>query len=226
MASPPALLPAEIHLYVVPVAELEQNEALLTSYINEEEEARASRFLNPQHGRHYRNVRGMLRKLLSLYLDTAADEIEFSYAEYGKPRLQDSSALNFNLSHSRDMAAYVFSRDHEVGVDIEYMRPQKDLAAMMGHVGSVQEQAELQGLSEADACGAFYRLWTRKEAFIKACGRGLGMGLRSIHLGTAESHQPLSVEYKSEILPEWFVQDIRPPAAYKLAVCGQFLGDC
>jgi len=212
-----------IHLYVMSVNEMQHDEAELASYLNPDEEVRASRFINPEHGRKYRCVRGMLRKLLSHYLNMAPGEIEFCYAEHGKPSLKGGSSLHFNLSHSRDMAAYAFSRDHELGVDIEYMRPQKDLAGMMRHVGSSKEQAEILGLSEDDAYEAFYWLWTRKEAFIKACGRGLGMGLRSIHIGTRESDSPISVEYKNERLPEWFVQDINPPKIYKLALCSKFL---
>lgn len=216
---PQALMPGEIHLYVISVAELQQDETLLTSYINDDEDARARRFINPQHGRQYRNVRGMLRRLLSRYLDTAPEVIEFSYAEHGKPSLKNNSKFHFNLSHSRDMAAYAFSRDLEMGVDIEFMRPQKRLQGMIQHIGSAKEQTELKSLPEAEVLDAFYRLWTRKEAFIKAVGRGLGMGLRSIQIGIDESDSPLAVEYKNEILPEWFVQDIKPPQDYKLALC-------
>ena len=225
IGSSPELLSGDIHLYVVSIVELQQDEILLNSYINDDEEARASRFINPQHGMQYRNVRGMLRRLLSHYIDTAPEVIEFSYAEHGKPSLKNNSQLHFNLSHSRDMAAYAFSRDRELGVDVEYMRRQKDLHGMIRHVGSVKEQAELKNLPEIEMLDAFYRLWTRKEAFIKAVGRGLGMGLRSIHIGTQESASPINVEYKNERLAEWFVQDITPPTDYKLAVCSQLLGD-
>lgn len=219
---PEVLLPGMIHLYVVSVSEMQHDEAELVSYISPDEEARASRFINPVHGQQYRCIRGLLRKLLSHYLNTIPEQIQFSYAEHGKPMLINDPTLYFNLSHSRDMAAFAFSQDHEVGVDIEYMRKQKNLDGMIAHVGSTKEQVELKALNKTEAYAAFYRLWTRKEAFIKACGRGLGMGLRSIHIGTAESSTSLFVDYKNSRMTGWYITDIEPPQGYKLAVCSKY----
>lgn len=214
----------EIHLYVMDLGDLPYSESDLVACLNTEEEARASRFINPDYGMQYRCIRGMLRNLLAHYLNTSPAWIEFSYAEHGKPSLRDHPPLRFNLSHSSDMAAFAFCLAHEVGVDIEYMREQKNLAGMIRHVGSQQEQAELNALQEPEASQAFYRLWTRKEAFIKAMGRGLGMGLRSIHIGCQVDPALRRVEYKGELLPEWFIQDISPPEGYKLALCSQYSG--
>ena len=223
LQQPRPLTAGLIHLYVTPVSELLRAESELLTYIKPEEDARAARFINPEHGRQHRCIRGMLRKLLGQYLNVAPNKIAFQYAEHGKPSLQDNPPLHFNLSHSRDMVAFAFSLEHELGVDIEYMRAQKDLGGMMRHVGSAREQAEWQCLDEAAAEQAFYRLWTRKEAFIKAVGRGLGMGLRSIHIGTAADTAPRPVEYKNELLADWFIQDLEPPENYKLAVCSKYI---
>lgn len=223
IAIPQALMSGEIHFYVMPIAELAQDEALLISYVNEEEKTKANRYLKHEHGQQYLWVRGMLRKQLSHYLDIKPQAVEFNYAEHGKPSLRNKSPIYFNLSHSRDMVVYAFSFDHELGVDIEYMREQKNLEGMIRHVGSLQEQEELKSLNETEAYDAFYRLWTRKEAFIKAVGQGLSMGLRSIHIGTRASSSPISVEYKNEYLSEWFLQDINPPRGYKLALCSKYL---
>ena len=211
----------EIQLYVLRISEQLDDEAELSALLSPDEVARAERFLNPQHGRNYRCMRGLLRKLLAAYLDMTPQAIHFEYAEHGKPSLSHQTELQFNMSHSRDMAAYAFCLQHDVGVDIEYMRAQKNLDGMIGHVGSPQEQTELQQLDTAARLQAFYRLWTRKEAFIKAVGRGLGMGLRSIHIGTAQDTAPRRIEYKNECLPAWFVQDLTPPADYKLAICSR-----
>ena len=210
-----------IHLYVVPISGIPHNESELNFMLNQDEHARADRFINPEHGRNFRKVRGLLRHLLTQYVDVAPQILEFNYTEYGKPFLKGGADLQFNLSHSRDMVAYAFSLDHELGVDIEYMRPQKDLDGMIRYVCSEKEQVELKAMKEEEVMDAFYRLWTRKEAFIKACGRGLGMGLRSIHVGTGESRLPLVVEYKNKILPMWFMQDIKPPINYKMAKIGR-----
>ena len=213
---------AEIHLYVVSVADLLAEQARLAAYINAEEEARAARFVNPQHGHKQRCVRGLLRQLLAQYLAIDPSQVEFDYAEHGKPYLKNDPNIHFNLSHSCDMAAFAFCLQTDIGVDIEYMREQSNLAGMINHVASEKEMHELAALQGDELHNAFYRLWTRKEAFIKAVGRGLGMGLRSIHIGTQASATPLGVEYKNEPQPQWQIVDVTPPPEYKLAVCSEF----
>lgn len=216
---PAALGENEIHLYVVPVSGLDDELAALSASLNAEERARAARFINPLHGDHYRCIRGMLRKLLATYLSSLPGQIVFGYAQHGKPYLKHEAQLRFNISHSRDMVAYAFSRQHELGVDVEYMRPQKNLDGMIQRIATSREQQELAQLAGQARNEAFYRLWTRKEAYIKMVGRGLGMGLRSIHIGTQASDTPLVVSYKDEIHKGCVVADMSPPDSYKLALC-------
>lgn len=211
-----------VHLYVIDMTTLQEMTGDLGAILNSEEQARAERFVNPKHGQHYRCVRGVLRRILSRYLNIAPQAVNFAYAAHGKPLLQNDPALHFNLSHSHHMAAYAIRLEQEIGVDIEFMRPQKNLVGMIKHVASPLEQDELNMLTENDARQAFYRLWTRKEAFIKAVGRGLGMGLRSIHIGTQLCDASLAVAYKNQILPDWYIQDIHAPTGYQLAVCSKY----
>lgn len=213
------LASGQIHLYVVSITGLQADAAELTASLTDQEVIKAGRLINPEHGRRQQLVRGLLRRLSSRYLGIAPQEVEFDYAGHGKPYLRNDPRLHFNLSHSRDMAAFAFRLDNEIGVDIEYMRPQKNLEGMIRHVASAKEQLELNALTGKDADEAFYRLWTRKEAFIKAVGRGLGMGLRAIYIGGSETDSPLAVEYKNETQPAWFVLDLQPPQGYKLALC-------
>lgn len=201
------------------VVELVERREELIHAINSEEEQRAARFIKPQSGLHYRCIRGQLRKLLGAYLTVQASEVEFEYAEYGKPGLKNKSELKFNLSHSRDMAVFAFCLEKEIGVDIEFMREQKNLPGMIRHVGSPMEQDELNELQGPVAYDAFYRLWTRKEAFIKAVGRGLGMGLRAIDIGSGKIADDHAVAYNNKELPEWLIKDIPPPEGYRLALC-------
>ncbi len=111
------------------------------------------------------------------------------------------------------------NRQGEVGVDVEYMREQKNLPGMIRHVASKRERQELAALQESEVYTAFYRLWTRKEAVIKAVGRGLGMGLRSIYVGCGEQAGYQAVQYRDERLSGWYVTDIEPPGDYRLALC-------
>lgn len=221
-AHTPALRPGEIHLYVVPINEMPDDELALQAKLNKDELERADRFINPEHGRNFRRIRGLLRDLIGRYLQVAPADIEFVYAEHGKPSIKDETDLHFNLSHSQEMAVFAFSLRRELGVDIEHMRVKMDLPGLIRHVASIGEQTELKGLPEFDQQEAFYRLWTRKEAFIKAVGRGLGMGLRSIHIGTAPSTVPMSVTYKNKPVVQWYITDVDAPPNYKLAVCAAY----
>lgn len=210
---PPPLQPRQIHLYVAAVTEL------APGYLNGEEQQRAARFLDPRHGDRFTRIRSTLRALLAHYLHCAPQDVALSYTRHGKPVLRDLAIPHFNLSHSRSLAAFVFGLDGPLGVDIEYVRPQKNLTGMLRHIASPREQAQLTALPAPAAQQAFYRLWTRKEALIKGIGRGLGMGLRRIHIGIDE-HSPRPVEYDDEPLPPWFVLDQPAPIDYKLALSG------
>lgn len=216
LGAPPALQSRQIHVYVAPVAEL------ATGWLNAEEQQRAARFLDPTHRDRYTRIRATLRSLLANYLHVSPTEVTLDYAPFGKPQLRGAPALHFNLSHSRYWAAFAFRLDAPLGVDIENMRPQKNLHGMLGHVASAREQAAVTALPAADRLTAFYRLWTRKEAFIKGVGRGLGMGLRRIHIGIDDT-SPRAVEYDEQTLPPWYVQDLSAPQNYRLAVCSHIL---
>ncbi|MDH5445055.1 MAG: 4'-phosphopantetheinyl transferase superfamily protein [Gammaproteobacteria bacterium] len=215
----PELKSGEIHLFVFSVTDIFSRLQQLSSCLSATEEKRAARFINQQHGDNYRCIRGQLRTLLSAYLKDQPSNIQIEYEEHGKPFLNNKRQLQFNLSHSRDRVAFVFCRDSVIGVDIEFMRPQKNFAGMLRHVASVREQQELMALNEPSSFNAFYRLWTRKEAYIKAVGRGLGMGLRSIYVGTEPLETFTSVEYKGQIQSNWQVLDVTAPENFKLAIC-------
>jgi len=189
--------------------------------INEEERARAARFLNPAHGDQFALVRGSLRCCLAAYLDIPANKIEFEFNQYGKPLIrpaQNAMALQFNVSHSHHMAVFVFTLRQRIGIDIEYMKPLKNMAGLAQHVCSPGEWREFNALDGSQCEAAFFRLWTRKEAFIKANGQGLSMGLRSIYVGLQETDIINRVQYEGHWLGNWFIKDLHCPQDYKMAV--------
>ncbi|MEX2015115.1 MAG: 4'-phosphopantetheinyl transferase superfamily protein, partial [Candidatus Hydrogenedentales bacterium] len=141
-----------------------------------DERARADRFLRPVHGRRFTAARAALRQVLAQYLDAAPERISFEYTRQRKPYLpagQNPREIQFNLSHSGDVAiiAIVFGRD--IGVDIEHMAPLRDWSGVAQRYFAPEEAAELQRLPDAERLTAFYRCWTRKEAYLKAGGDGL-----------------------------------------------------
>lgn len=182
--SPPEdlrLPPGEIHIWRVRLTPPPAEVARLRGVLSEEELRRAGRFRFPEHQRHFTVARGTLRMLLGRYLQEAPGKLRFAYNPYGKPFLHGASPadhLRFNLSHSGDLALYAFARDREVGIDVEWTRRAVgDVEDIAGRFFSSHEAGALLALPEPDRRRCFFDCWTRKEAYIKARGKGLSIPL-------------------------------------------------
>lgn len=115
-----------------------------------------------------------LRQVLALYMDEPAEEIELTTGERGKPRLAENPPrLAFNLSHSADLALVAIARDREVGVDVERVKPERDLVALAERALAPEAAAAVRKSSEPERAGLFYELWTQHEARLKCIGVGL-----------------------------------------------------
>ena len=160
----------------------EQERRQLASLLSVEESARAARFLATADGQRFVTAHGRLRQLLGSLLEMAPAMLEFGSAPRGKPRLAGAAAgtgLCFNLSHSGDVGLIGWSRGREIGVDVEVWRALRDTAALVRRFFSPVEIASWEALEPAARHAAFFNLWTRKEAYVKALGRGLSLPLAS-----------------------------------------------
>ncbi|WP_159949166.1 4'-phosphopantetheinyl transferase superfamily protein [Rhizobium sp. 18065] len=153
------------------------DDALSGTGLSQDELERAQRFVKPRDARRYMAGRAGLRSILGDYLGIAPKDVRFSYTEFGKPHLDTTGEcpLEFNLSHSADQALLAVSRNFALGVDIEEIKPIAEDVA--GHFFSAAECAELRAYPPVEQMPAFYRCWTRKEAFVKAHGAGLSLAL-------------------------------------------------
>ena len=124
--------------------------------------------------------RGILREVLGRALGCGPAEVKFRYAAHGKPGLADSD-LRFNISHSGALAVIALARV-EVGVDVELPRPRRsDAIARRFYTPGEIERLFAHADPERRA-DAFFRLWTCKEAFLKATGEGLSRSTRSYEI--------------------------------------------
>jgi 4'-phosphopantetheinyl transferase len=115
-----------------------------------------------------------LRRVLAPYLGEAPEEIELSAGEHGKPRLADEpERLAFNLSHSGPLALVAVARDREVGVDVERVRPERDLLALAERALAPEQAVAVREAAGPERPRLFYELWTRHEARLKCLGVGL-----------------------------------------------------
>lgn len=141
------------------------------------EQAHAEKIKNNLLHKRYVEVHGRLRKVLAKTLNEPPEKIRISKAEHGKPYLADTPELVFNLSHSANALVIALGWNCQLGVDMEHRKPRASLAALVDKCFAEEEIAYWRKLPEAQKIPEFYRFWTRKEAFVKATGRGIGLGL-------------------------------------------------
>lgn len=191
----------------------------LRKNLADDELIRAEKYYTPILQNQYIVRRGVLRKILSYYLGYSADKIVFSYGKHGKPSVE-GSPIYFNVSHSRDGVVVAVSTNPLTGIDIEYTAPIPDMKQVAKHHFSADEQAVLFSLDASQQVMAFYRCWTRKEAFIKADGRGLGIALDSFDVTLAPEHPPkiLRIDNNHAVEEQWTMQTLPLDKPYLGAV--------
>jgi 4'-phosphopantetheinyl transferase len=152
----------------------------LLSLLSTEEKARAQRLKIAEKKNQFIITRGRLRQILGKYLNSDPRAFKFDYATHGKPYLEErwqGHEISFNVTHSHNYILIAMSLDHQLGIDIEKIRHDRDHTALARRFFSKREQAELTTLSEEVKIRAFYSCWARKEAFVKAVGDGITYGL-------------------------------------------------
>jgi len=125
----------------------------------------------------------VLRRILGQYLGKSPGEIEFTQNSFGKPAVASSASeivLEFNMSGSSDWGLAGFSLGRPLGVDIEKVRKSLSWTDIASRFFHAREVSYINELPENQRPAAFYRHWTLKEAFIKACGVGLNRSLLEI----------------------------------------------
>jgi len=187
---PPATIDLPLHAVHVWCTHLDGSDSevqQMRTLLSTDEIKRADRFHFDTDRRHFTVARGALRRLLGMYLKTPATQVQFTYNRYGKPSIAGARgpALQFNVSHSGALALYAFARDRIVGVDIERMRANVEFEQIAQRFFSPREAAALQALPPELRPLGFYNGWTRKEAYIKAHGKGLSLPLDSFDVTLA-----------------------------------------
>jgi len=141
-----------------------------------DEQERAARFHFPRHRDRFTAGRGMLRSLLAHYLGLEPHALKFGYGPHGKPVLTGSAlnqSLSFNLAHSEDLLLIAVTRSGMIGVDVEQVRAPADAEGLVARFFSANECAKFRTLTAEQQPTAFFSLWTRKEAWLKATGEGI-----------------------------------------------------
>jgi len=224
--SRPALDAHEIHVWRVALDQPDWLVEQLRQWLASDEQARASRFYFDHDRTRYIVGRGALRSILSGYLGTEPNQLQFEYGLHGKPALTASCGqIHFNTSHSKGLGLCAVTRQCELGVDLELVRLVIDAEQIAQRFFSAQENAVFQSLPVEQRQAAFSYCWTRKEAFIKAIGEGLSHPLDQFDVSFApgEPAKFLSIGGSAQNALGWSLFSLTPGSNYvgALAVEGR-----
>lgn len=207
----------EVEVWFVELAANPEAENYFRDFLSADEKERAARFRFAHLTSSFTLARGALRVLLSRYVGAAPGEIRFGYGARGKPYLVwPPAGLGFNLAHSGKLACFAFAAGCEVGVDIEQIRPMRDRDQLVRRFFSREESEEWLTLDESQRGDAFFRCWTRKEAYIKAVGDGLSIPLDSFRVSLRPDEPAALLDVKSAPGEgaKWAIHSLSPGQGY------------
>ena len=195
-----SLPPNEVHVWRVSLDASPEIVQYCTTVLSASELARMQRYVFERHRRRWSVARATLRLILSRYLNTQPGSFEFDLNAFGKPSLATpykETNLEFNLSHSAEIALYAFTYNRLIGIDVEYMRADLNFDGMARHSFSPQEQQIISNLTGEEKRLAFFRGWTCKEAYAKALGKGFSQAFSQFSVSLLPS-QPFALVQQNE----------------------------
>ena len=136
------LLHQNIHIWEVSISEFSKTVEVFYTLLSQDEVLQAKHYKLEHDRKHFIIIRGILREIISRYLVINAEAIQFCYNAYGNPFLKDpiqENTINFNFTHSGDLALYIFSRKNRLGIDLEKIYPLDNYETIVEHFFSPQE---------------------------------------------------------------------------------------
>jgi 4'-phosphopantetheinyl transferase len=214
---------AAVHIFAANLDRPTGRISAFESTLSPDELDRAGRFHFERDRIRFISGRGVLRAILASYSQIAAAQIHFNYGPRGKPALTDlpgRPTLHFNLAHADNLALIAVTRAGAVGIDVERIRPMTDAEDIAAHFFSPREVATLGTLPEGQRTEAFFNLWTRKEALLKATGDGLSETLSQIEISFAPGEPARVLRHleppQSSVC--WTLEELSPAPEFKAAI--------
>lgn len=209
------------HACIVPLHAGPQTIRRMYGLLSPAERVRAARFAFDRDRRTFVMSHGILRRVLAAVCRESPSRLRFRQALKGKPYLVDAPpGLQFNLSHTEGFCLVGVTRGAAIGVDVERVRATDDMPQLVRQCFSAAEQREFDALPSADRCRAFFKGWTRKEAFIKAVGDGLSYPLENFDVTLAPGHPArlLAIGGSETAAAGWSMDALEPAPDVQAAV--------
>ncbi len=206
--------PNDVHVWRIDAT----HGVLDTSPLSEKEQERAARFKFERDRTRFIVAHVALRKILASYLLATPAGLEFEEGPHGKPHLI-GYRLFFNLSHAGDIVLVAVAGSSEVGVDVEVVSRDVEHEPLAKRFFSTSEVEAFQAIDEGQArIDAFFKLWTRKEAIVKAIGEGLSMPLDCFDVSLDQWSAGITTSRTDLETAEWWVEGLEPASGYAGAV--------
>ncbi|MDZ4689387.1 MAG: 4'-phosphopantetheinyl transferase superfamily protein [Planctomycetaceae bacterium] len=185
--------------------------------LSPDEVVRAERYLVEPPRRQFVTTRRALRRLCGAILSLDPREVLIEFTQFGKPAIaaaQNPHGLAFNVSHSGAWAAIAIGWQRRIGVDLEAVKPQLNWRGLAGRFFAEGEQQQLAELPEPLQPHGFYRVWTGKEAYMKATGLGMSFSLKDFTVAADPRVTPqvLDVVGQPEEAARWHGAAFAPAA--------------
>lgn len=195
----------------------------LLAGLSDDERVRHARFRFESDRDIYLVAHALVRRMLARIAGAAPESFGFVAGEHGRPEISApelARTLRFNLSHTRGLVACAVTRAADIGVDVEYVERKVEVMSVANHVFSPVEVDGLLALSGEAQRERFFELWTLKEAYIKAIGKGLSAPLRAITFDPA-GPDPVSIRFGPEVADDdarWCLRRFEVGSAHRLAL--------
>ena len=217
------LAAGEVHVWSLPLDISQSSLASVTEFLSPDERKRADRLRFEVHRNRFIVGRGLLRVIVGSYCDLPPEKLRFNYGPNGKPELtpvqgarRAGSPLHFNLAHSEGVGVLAVTQTGPVGVDVEQVRRLPDFKELVSQFFSAREAAEFLELEREQQSAAFFNLWTRKEALLKATGEGIAHSLNRVEVSflPGEPTRVLSLPIEPWAGREWSLVDLAISPSY------------
>jgi 4'-phosphopantetheinyl transferase len=222
-----ALLQDEVHVWRIGVDWSRPGLRTFSAVLSSDEQQKAERFHFASDRVRYVVGRGALRAILAQCLNTDAERLCFGYGQFGKPYLARSASdipLQFNVSHSGELILIALAIGRAVGTDVERVQNDLQMERVAASFFSPYERRALQSIPAHFRVQAFFDCWTRKEAYIKAIGNGLSLGLDQFDVCFVPGQEPRLVATRPDPAEarRWALRalDVGPDYRAALAVEG------
>lgn len=213
----PVLADDELHVWKCGLLSDETDLASRLALLSDDERERASQFKVDRPRHQFIIARSTLRSLIGKYLEVPPGDVEFQLSDHGKPLLLNPPRnLEFNISHSHELALLAFSWRISVGVDIEWLGRKIAHVDVSKRFFSQLEQEQLNSLPAEDHHRVFLECWTRKEAYLKARGSGLSRDTRtfSVSIAIDTNSQLLQDQIDPAAVQSWRIHPLQPQTEY------------